>query len=153
MQQTDKYKLNLVETSDAFSPDALNENTQKLEAALEEVTAHADAGDQAEAAARAALAQRVTALEARKVVVGSYTGDGSTAGQIIGLGFTPAAVLLGKDGKSLYLLTPENPGTYPMVPPYLQIVEGGFQVTYHQTSYADGGWNTPNQKYFFIALL
>ena len=153
MQHTDKYKLNLIETSDAFSPDALNENTQKLEAALEEVTAHADAGDQAEAAARAALAQRVTALEARRVVVGTYTGNGNTAGQIIDLGFTPAAVLLGKDGNGLYLLTPDNPGLYPMLPPYLQIVEGGFRVTYNQTSYADGGWNLGNQKYYFIALL
>ena len=36
MQHTDKYKLNLIENSDAFSPDALNENMQKLEAALED---------------------------------------------------------------------------------------------------------------------
>ena len=153
MQHTDKYKLNLIETSDVFSPNPLNENTQKLEAALEEVTAHADAGDQAEAAARAALAQRVTALEARRAVVGTYTGNGIKAGQTIDLGFTPAAVLLGKDGKGLYLLTPENPGIYPTSPPYLQIVEGGFRVTYNEVSYADGGWNTPNQKYFFAALL
>ena len=45
MQHTDKYKLNLIENSDAFSPDALNENMQKLEAALEEVTAHDEAGE------------------------------------------------------------------------------------------------------------
>jgi len=40
MQQTKTYKLNLIETSDTFSPDPLNENTEKLEA---EVSAEAAA--------------------------------------------------------------------------------------------------------------
>ena len=150
MQHTDKYKLNLIETSDAFSPDALNENTRKVEDVL---AAQAAAEAAARETADGALDQRLTVLEGRRLVVGTYTGNGDTAGQIIDLGFTPAAVLLGKDGKGLYLLTPDNPGLYPMVPPYLQIVEGGFRVTYNQTSYADGGWNLGNQKYYFIALL
>ena len=34
MQHTDKYKLDLLEKEDAFSPDALNANTQKVEEAL-----------------------------------------------------------------------------------------------------------------------
>ena len=34
MQQTTKYQFNLIDTSDAFSPNPLNENAQKLEAAL-----------------------------------------------------------------------------------------------------------------------
>ena len=150
MQHTDKYKLNLIETSDAFSPDALNENTRKVEDVL---AAQAAAEAAARETADGALDQRLTVLEGRRLVVGTYTGNGDTAGQIIDLGFTPAAVLLGKDGKGLYLLTPDNPGLYPMLPPYLQIVEGGFRVTYNQTSYADGGWNLGNQKYYFIALL
>ena len=150
MQHTEKYKLNLIETSDAFSPDALNENTRKVEDVL---AAQAAAEAAARETADGALDQRLTVLEGRRLVVGTYTGNGDTAGQIIDLGFTPAAVLLGKDGKGLYLLTPDNPGLYPMVPPYLQIVEGGFRVTYNQTSYADGGWNLGNQKYYFIALL
>lgn len=45
MKQTNKYKLNLIETSDPFGPEALNENTQKLEDALEakgaDLSAHA----------------------------------------------------------------------------------------------------------------
>ena len=36
MQQTETYKLNLIETSDPFSPQALNENTQKLEEVVSE---------------------------------------------------------------------------------------------------------------------
>ena len=43
MQQTQTYKLNLIETSDTFSPAPLNENMEKVEA-----------GISAEAAARAA---------------------------------------------------------------------------------------------------
>ena len=31
MQQTETYKLNLIESSDPFLPDALNENTRKIE--------------------------------------------------------------------------------------------------------------------------
>ena len=150
MQHTDKYNLNLIEISDAFSPDALNENTRKVEDVL---AAQAAAEAAARETADGALDQRLTVLEGRRLVVGTYTGNGNTAGQIIDLGFTPAAVLLGKDGNGLYLLTPDNPGLYPMLPPYLQIVEGGFRVTYNQTSYADGGWNLGNQKYYFIALL
>ena len=34
MQQTTTYKLNLIETSDAFSPEPLNQNTRKVETAL-----------------------------------------------------------------------------------------------------------------------
>ena len=34
MQHTDKYQFNIIETSDAFSPEALNENARKLENAL-----------------------------------------------------------------------------------------------------------------------
>ena len=42
MQQTTKYKFNLIETSDTFSPDPLNKNTEAVEtqlAALEGVDA------------------------------------------------------------------------------------------------------------------
>ena len=34
MQQTQKYKLNLIESSDPFLPDGLNQNTQKVEQVL-----------------------------------------------------------------------------------------------------------------------
>lgn len=92
MQQTNQYQLNLIETSDTFSPAPLNENAQKLEAALQgglaAATAHADAGDAAEAAARAAdvaaLDQRLQVFEAHKLVIGS-----AKAGEKVYLDFTP----------------------------------------------------------------
>lgn len=155
MQQTAKYKLNLIEKSDTFSPDPLNQNTQKVENALSAATAHADAGDKAEAAARAALAQRVTALEAHKMVVGTYTGNGSTTdGQTINLGFTPAAVLLCTyaTGK-FHMLTEENPiivNSMGTILHYVEIVEGGFWT---RTGDPFGIWNAKDAKYHFIALV
>ena len=81
MQQTEKYKLNLIEKTDTFSPDPLNENMQRVEAAI--------------AAGDAALDQRVTALEVKKIVFGSYKPVPTKNGEpmTIDLGFTPVAVL------------------------------------------------------------
>ena len=79
MQQTETYKLNLIESSDPFSPAALNENTQKLE---EVVSGKLEDMD-----------QRVTVLEAKKFTRGSYKGTGIDR-QFIQLPFTPIAVLI-----------------------------------------------------------
>ena len=120
MQQTETYKLNLIETSDTFSPAPLNENAQKLEAAIA-------AGDAAEAAARAAavaaLDQRVSVLELHKCVVGYHVGSGT-----VDLGFTPAAIIAsGYSGHGLVLQGfPLSAG--------LQIVEGGFE---HNSAFAN----------------
>ena len=85
MQQTKTYKLNLMETSDTFSPDPLNQNTQMIEDALSAETVRRTAGD-------TALDSRVTVLEGHKVAVGSYTGAGEL--QTIQLGFRPRAVII-----------------------------------------------------------
>ena len=77
MQHTDKYNFNLIETSDPFSPDALNENAEALEAQL----AALDAA-KAEQTDLSALSARVGALETGRLryKFGEYTGDG-TAGR------------------------------------------------------------------------
>ena len=85
MQHTEKYRFDLIERDDVFSPDALNENMEKVEAALDTVRAEAKAGD-------GALDTRLAVLEARKIVVGTYTGTGGT--QQIQLGFKPRLVIL-----------------------------------------------------------
>ena len=81
MQQTQTYKLNLIETSDVFSPNPLNENTQKTEAAL-----------LAEADAREALDSRVQVLELRRMVAGPCGGSYGTQ---FDLGFQPKVVIAG----------------------------------------------------------
>lgn len=67
MQQTTKYKFNLIETSDTFSPDALNANARAAETELARVEAAHAADKAALEAADAALtktaAANKTALE------------------------------------------------------------------------------------------
>lgn len=104
MQQTEKYKLNLIEKNDPFSPDPLNENAQKLEAALE--TARAGT---------AALEQRVSVLELHKYVAGYHGGSG-----FVDLGFTPVAVFaIGDKGNGFAIAGYGLNG--------LGIAEGGFE--------------------------
>ena len=56
MQQTNKYHFNLIDTSDAFSPEALNANTQKLEDALAARESTVDRALKEQQLAHAALA-------------------------------------------------------------------------------------------------
>ena len=62
MQHTDKYKLNLIETSDAFSPDALNENTRKVEDVLA-AQAAAEAASQAAEKVKSDVQAKVAKLD------------------------------------------------------------------------------------------
>lgn len=124
MQQTNKYQLNLIETSDPFSPVPLNENAGILEAQL----ARLDGADAAEAAAREALDQRVTALEVQKIFFGEVVCEDSF--QVFNLGFTPKALLLIDRNKGMcsYLvvgdkLTYANGKEIDVI---LDIVENGF---------------------------
>lgn len=77
--QTGKYKLNLIESSDPFLPEALNQNTQKIEDAM---TAHEEG-----------IEQRLTVLEAHRFAFGTYQGNGNgDTTAFIPLPFTPKAV-------------------------------------------------------------
>lgn len=71
MQQTNKYQLNLIESGDTFSPDPLNENMEKVEAALEAVDTALD-----EKVAEAMSAMGTGGHNAR-IAFGSYTGNGN----------------------------------------------------------------------------
>ena len=68
MKQTETYQLNLIEPSDVFSPDPLNQNMERAEAALEAARAEAKAADDA-------LDARIAVLEAHKIIIGAYTGN------------------------------------------------------------------------------
>lgn len=143
MQHTETYNLNLIETSDTFSPDPLNQNAQALEDAL--------AGESAaRASADAALDQRLVKLEAKHVVAGAYTGNGdSSATQLIRLGFTPKVVLIhtrnpggGFMATSAYYCYQSNLNSR-----VVEIVDGGFQVR-NSNAYA----NQQNTVYLYIAF-
>ena len=152
MQQTTKYKLDLIEKTDAFSPDALNQNMEKVEAQFDAARAEAAAGDAAEAAARTAadtaLDQRVVTLEDKIAVTGIYTGNGSAGiSQDIYLGFTPVIVFVSKGGGTTWCAFTDH-----VVASQggigLQIIDGGFRVS----SYMGLTLNSSGQRYVFLAF-
>ena len=97
MQQTETYKLNLIEKDDTFSPDPLNQNTQKIEEVMSAETAQ-------RAAETAALDNRVTVLEGHKVAVGSYVGNGVNPRSFT-LGFAPRVVLIQRPNANPFMAT------------------------------------------------
>ena len=141
MQHTNKYQLDLIETSDTFSPAPLNENMQKVEAAL--LT-------KAQAADHAALDQRVQVLEGHKVVSGIYIGNGvgGMNGQFIDLGFTPRAVIVNMISGSAYMAVPGRP-CYTAL---LVVVENGFTASTSGPS-SSISLNSTNAQYAYLAIL
>ena len=137
MQHTDKYKLDLIEKEDAFSPDALNANTQKVEEAL---IAHEGAVKEV----TDGLDQRVTVLEAKKFAVGTYKIEISETLNIQ-VSFTPIALDVGQSRRFSTVHGLILPGDT-NIPPFLQIVEGGFT-----TNIVDGHTAYPG-IYHYIAF-
>lgn len=131
MQQTNKYKLNLIEKDDTFSPDPLNDNMEKVEGALEAETGARQAADAAEAQTRAdadsALDRRIQTIEAHKIVFGS-AGNGSTTAN---LGFTPLLLYVTGMNGAIWIHKDYHPYSG------LYIVEGGF---HHDGAYASCGY-------------
>ena len=169
--QTTNYQLNQWEPTDQVLRTDFNADNAKLDAALankaevETVSAlQTVVAAKAEQAALAALAERVTALEARPyIVTGTYTGDG-TASRFISLGFTPKALLVFvREGYPANPYTnnyyggmafPDMPAelvTYPndVLVSVVQIETGGFQVYYNDDK--DIRSNLQEQHYYYIA--
>lgn len=122
MQQTQTYKLNLIEPSDTFSPEALNANTRKVEDVL--LAHQAKVDGQA-----AALDQRLTVLEGRKFAFGVYRATDNMADHcFVPLPFTPKAVLV--NSGAVGNRTVNSLVTEGYVSPNLKLVENGFTVHY-----------------------
>ena len=119
MQHTETYNLNLIETSDTFSPDPLNQNAQALEDAVEAARAEAQAAD-------SALDARLKVFEAKHVKVGMYRVLNTLVPLTINVGFTPKVVLAfdptGQRFGSLYQ------GYSISSTPPSEIVPGGFRI-------------------------
>ena len=180
MQQTNTYKLDLIEPSDTFSADPLNGNARKLETALtgtradlerslagvksgleaalagvqtgqDQKTAELSAADAALSARIDALAGRATALEAHKIAVGAYTGNGRE--QTISLGFTPVAVLVhvgNINGSYSALAVTDHPAYYlHQNCRQIVIISGGFTVC---GSGETPLYNRSGETYFYLAL-
>lgn len=132
--QTGKYKLNLIEPTDPFLPEALNQNTQKIEDAM---TAHEEG-----------IEQRLTVLEARKFAYGTYRGNynynSGVLQQLIQLPFAPKAAFVkiaGVSNSDTSALSTDlnSPGSN-----YLTLTEDGFLVS--------GNINQAEVRFNYIAF-
>lgn len=119
MQHTETYNLNLIETSDTFSPDPLNQNAQALEDAVEAARAEAQAAD-------SALDARLKVFEAKHVKVGMYRVLNSNVPLTINVGFTPKVVLAFDPSGLRFgaLYTGYSMSSHPSY----EIVSGGFRI-------------------------
>lgn len=156
MQQTDKYKLNLIENSDTFSPDPLNDNMEKVEAAFQAASDARAAESAARKDADTALSKRVTALELRKLICGSYTGNGKLEDRMIQLPFTPIAVLIcSVDTKIAVreMVIAEQFSQPTSASPTCKIVDGGFMIYFYGNAYNyPSTLNYANYIYNYIAF-
>lgn len=150
MQQSTTYKLNLIETSDTFSPAPLNENAQKVEDALAGEEAARTAADAAGTAARAALDARITTLEGKTIAVGSYVGQYFADEyniHAVQLPFTPSCVFIQVSNGQFYAFSQQYP-LKNLSSIAGKIVTNGFQVQ------NTGGINLNHREmtYTFIAF-
>lgn len=124
MQQTSKYKLNKPGVDDPIAIAPLNENADKIEAAIQAEASARVAGDNA-------LLGRIQAIEAKRIVYGSVNIPENTTVSVP-LDFAPYAVLIHgiANGYGFAALAlPEQPGRS------VEIVGNGFKIT-AGTSYA-----------------
>ena len=118
MRKTETYQFNLVEPSDTFSPEPLNQNMEAVEQALDALSGRNDDAD----AQASALAKRVSTLEQHRFTTGTYKGIGGTE-QTIYVGFTPKCVIIGDPANTMVVI-PSGEGTSS----YARIVTGGFYL-------------------------
>ena len=142
MQQTQNLKFNLIEPSDPISPAPLNENAQKLEAALLTKTSETRADS---------LEQRILTLEAHKMAYGTYTG-GAEAAQGIQLGFTPGLVIIKRSGAgstTLYQsVTVAGVDLMDAHGTFLAIIPGGFRPG----KTMNNSCNDVKETYYYFAI-
>lgn len=145
MKQTTNYQFNLIESGDTFSPNPLNENMEKVEAALTGLDT--DLSGQIAAAVTAMGSGGSTA----RIAYGSYTGDGASGysnPKTLSFGFKPLlfAVYL-YSGQTGYVLVRGTQNSL-----------AGFNVTWGDTSvsyYADSSSTMCNQErstYHYVAI-
>lgn len=142
MQHTETYNLNLIETSDTFSPDPLNQNAQALEDALSDETdaREADVAD---------LDARLKVFEAKHIKCGIYTAPRTdNSPMTISLGFTPKAVLV-MDGSGNRFGALYNGHPFG-ADPYAEIVSGGFRL--RRTGSSSGGISSTGGTFVYLAL-
>ena len=169
MQQTTKYKFNLIETSDTFSPAPLNDNAQAMETQLDRVEAETAAQlaslAATEAADKAALEQALAGASAAlqtaigsggencRFAYGSYVGTGTSGPNgacSLTFDFEPCLLLVANYIYDPVVLirpnTSSSAGT---------VTWGKQSVSWYVSSYSDPSgaqFNTKDITYYYIAF-
>ena len=130
MQQTKNHKLKLIEMSDTFSTEPLNENMETIDAALKAASDTASA-----------ISQRVLSLEARHIAIGTYRGQDSALS--INVGFAPRAVFIGGHASNLVV----GPVTSTTSGNLASLTSTGFTVKGGTSAYG-----TNNMQYNYVAI-
>ena len=150
MQHTEKYRFNLIETSDTFSPAALNENAQAVEAeltALTEATAAADA-----ALARTAAENKAELLTAMgthgktaRIAIGHYENVPARTGSLT-VDFYPVVVFIKASiGQGHVLIRPDTL-TISNELTYYDVTWGDRTVSWRPSRY------DVNYSFFYVVL-
>lgn len=156
MQHTDKYNLNIIETADAFGPEALNENARTLETQL----AALDAGKAAQTDFEA-LAGQVGTLEAGRLYwkLGTYFGSnryGSGGSNILTFDFKPIAIIIlntsnAFHGGHLWVRGAYRGCAQSSASSYSTVIWGDRTVEWYGDS-ASAQLNNSNNSYAYLAL-
>lgn len=146
MQQTETYKLNLIDTSDSFSPQPINENMETLETALGGLQSAVDAAVSGSA----------------KIATGSYTGSdtfGKSKPNKLSFAFKPQILLILRStsalhstyGASLMLIRPNAAGcvddNYTV-----NVTWSDDSVSWYSTDNQIYQMNTDGWTYFYFAI-
>lgn len=155
MKHTDKFDLNIIETTDAFSPEPLNENTRALEALLAAKAAQADFDG---------LAGRVGTLETGRLFfkLGSYTGNGnygSDSCNRLEFDFKPIALFIintqgvGSGGRTWLRGSNSGLTTQGSSQSYSATISWGDRaIEWYNKTAPDAQFNSRNTKYVYLAL-
>ncbi len=138
MQQTTSRKFSIIESSDPFLPEALNDNTRKIEAAL-------DGHEARTKAVTDGLDQRVTVLESPRIAWGQYTGN-DQKGRIIPLPFTPKVAMVVHSRYHYTLMATGAPASLARI----ALVENGIQLLKIDSTSDDS--NITGNVYFYLAF-
>ena len=152
MQQTQKYKLNLIESSDPFLPEGLNQNTRKVEEVLSEnlETMRTDLN--------AVIAGLGTGGKNARVAWGSYVGNGGygvNSPCSLHFDFTPVLVRVDSYVFSVgQTRAPAGTGFFNSgdVTFHELLTWGENSVSWYCEMTAKGQLNTANTVYYYTAI-
>ena len=145
MQHTKKYKFNLIETSDPFSPEKLNANAEAVEAEL------ARLDDEAVAFAAAIGSGGKNA----RIAYGTYVGDGQfgpTHANKLTFGFKPDLLIIARSYSTYQILLRESEFPISDLGYYSHVIWEDNSVSWHDGKNSQNQYNLSDVTYYWVAI-